>query len=125
MKDVAAALELVAGDGHVRDEDGDGAKDPRRLVVARLEEIGKRELGKLASTRRNKVDEQKPQPAAGRLPESGKAVFVGVLSASKERARADPRGEQREHENNGGERAASDQVVGLGLDAEGAEDGHG
>ena len=125
MQHIAAALELVAGDGHVGKEDGDGAEHARSLVVARLKQVGQRELGKFPRTRRNKVDEQQTEPAAGRLPERGESVFVGVLSAGKEGARADPRSEQGEHKNHGRERAAGDQVIGLGFDADGAEDGHG
>jgi hypothetical protein len=40
VQHIAAALELIAGDGHVGEEDGDGAEHAGGLVVARLEKVG-------------------------------------------------------------------------------------
>ena len=51
VEDVAAADELVAGDGGVGEEDGDDAEDARGLVVAGFEEVGDGELGELARAR--------------------------------------------------------------------------
>ena len=115
MQHVAAALELIAGDADIGKENGESAEHARGLVVAGFEQIGQRELRKFASARRNEVDEQQAEPAAGRLPERGKAVAVGVFRPGKERSGADPRSEQREHKDEGRQRAAGDQVVGLGL----------
>ena len=124
VQHVAAALELVAGDADVGEEDGDGAEDAGGLVIACFEEVGQRELRKAAGARGDEVDEEQTEPATGRQPESGESVPVGIFSAGKERSRADPRGEQREDQHHGGERAAGDQVVGLGLHPQGAIDGH-
>ncbi len=55
-------------------------------------------------------------PSSGGLPEGGEAVVVGVLGAAEERAGADPTGEEGEDEDEGGEGASGDEVVGLGLD---------
>ncbi len=104
MQHVAAALELVAGDADVGKEDGNGAQHARRLVVAGFQKIGQRELREFARARRNEVDQQQPQPAPGRLPERGKAVLVGVLRPGEEAPRADPRGQQREHQHHGRQR---------------------
>ena len=87
MQHVAAALELVAGDAHISEEDGNSAQHPRRLVVADLEQVGQRELREFARAGRDEVDEQQPQPSARRLPQRGKTVLVGVLRPGKQRSR--------------------------------------
>ena len=116
MEDVAAADELVGGDSGVGEEDGDDAEDAGGLVVAGLKEIGDGVAGELAGAGGDEDDEQETGPAAAGLPECGKAVLVGVLGAAEEGARADPGAEQGKDEDEGGERAAGDEVVGLGLD---------
>ncbi len=116
VEDVAAADELVAGDGGVGEEDGDDAEDAGGLVVAGFEQVGDGELGELAGARRDEVDEREAGPSAAGLPEGGEAVSVGVFCAAEERAGADPAGEQGEDEDEGGEAAAGDEVVGLGSD---------
>ena len=40
VQHVAAALELVAGDGHVGKQNRDRPQHARRLVIARLQQIG-------------------------------------------------------------------------------------
>ena len=109
-------MNWYAGDGGVGEEDGDDAEDAGGLVVAGLEEVWDGELGELAGARGDEVDEQEAGPAAGGLPERGEAVFVGVFGAAEEGARADPGTEQGEDEDEGGQGAAGDEVVGLGLD---------
>ena len=116
VEDVSAADELVAGDGRVGEEDGDDAEDTGGLVVAGFEQVGDGVLGEVARARRDEVDEREAGPSSSSLPECGESVLVGVLSASEEGAGADPRTEQREDQDEGGEGAACDEVVGLGLD---------
>ena len=48
MQDVAAADELIAGDDHVRNNDGDGGQHASSGVVARFKQIGNGELRKMA-----------------------------------------------------------------------------
>src|SRR6516225_4172781 len=64
MEYIAAALELVAGDSDVSEEDGEGAENASGLVVAGFEQIGKRKLGEFAGARGDEVDQQKAQPSA-------------------------------------------------------------
>ena len=90
VENVAAADELVAGDGGVGEEDGDDAEDAGGLVVAGFEQVGNGELGELAGAGRDEVDKQEPGPAAGPLPQSGKAMFIGIFRAAEKRARANP-----------------------------------
>ena len=116
VKDVSAADELVAGDGGVGEEDGDDAEDARGLVVARFEQVGDGVLGEAAGARGDEVDEGKAGPSTGGLPEGGEAVAIGVLRAAQQRAGADPRTEQGEDEDEGGQRAAGDEVIGAGVD---------
>ena len=116
VKDVPAADELVAGDGGVGKEDGDDAEDAGGLVVAGLEQVGDGVLGEVAGSRRDEVDESEARPSSGRRPKSRKAVTVAVLGRGEERAGADPGTEQSEDQHEGGEGAAGDEVVGLGLD---------
>ena len=116
MEDVAAADELVAGDGGVGEEDGDDAEDAGGLIVAGFEEVGDGELGEFAGARGDEVDEQKAGPSAAALPEGYEAVFIGVFGASEEGAGADPAGEQGEDEDEGGQGAAGDEIVGFRLD---------
>jgi hypothetical protein len=123
VEDVAAADELVAGDGGVGEEDGDDAEDAGGLVVAGFEEVGDGELGEFAGAGGDEVDEEKAGPSTAALPEGYEAVFVGVLGASEEGARADPAGEQSEDEDEGWKGAAGDEVVGFRLDL--AETGEG
>ena len=124
MQNIAAALELVAGDAHIGEEDSESAEDSSSLVVARLQQIGESELGELSRAGRDEVDEQQAQPAAGGQPEGREPIAVCVLRAGKQRSRADPRREQREHQDQGRQRTAGDEIVGLGFDARGAIDGH-
>ncbi len=123
VEDVAAADELVAGDGSVGKEDGDDAEDAGSLTVAGFEEVGDGVLGEFACARGDEVDEQKPGPSATALPEGYEAVFVGVLGTTEEGAGADPAGEQGEDEDEGGQGATGDEIVGLRLDL--AETGEG
>ena len=116
MEDVAAADELVGGDGGVGEEDGDDAEDARGLVVAGFEEVWDGELGELAGAGGDEVDEQEAGPAAAALPERGEPVFVGVFGAAEEGAGTDPGAEQGEDEDKGGEGTAGNEVVGFGLD---------
>ena len=58
MQHVSAAAKLVAGDGDIGNQYGDGAKHPRCLVVTGLEQIRQGELGESARPGGNKVDEQ-------------------------------------------------------------------
>ena len=87
MQHVAAALELIAGDADVGKENGEGAEHARRLVVAGLKQVGQRELRELARARRDEIDEQQAKPSAGRLPQRGESVAVGVLSARQRASR--------------------------------------
>ena len=112
VEDVSAADELVAGDGGVGEEDGDDAEDAGGLVVAGFEQVGDGVLGEAAGARRDEVDEGEAGPSSGGLPERGEAVAVGVLGAAEQRAGADPGAEQGEDEDEGGQRAAGDEVVG-------------
>ena len=115
VEDVSAANELVAGDGGVGKENCDYAEDARGLVVARFQQVGDGVLGEAACARRDEVDERQTNPATGRLPQGREAVAIGVLRASKQRAGSDPTGEQGEDEDEGGKRAAGDQVVCAGM----------
>ena len=65
---------------------------------------------------RDEVDEGEAGPSSGGLPEGGEAMAVGVFGAAEQRAGADPGTEQGEDEDEGGEGAAGDEVVGAGLD---------
>ena len=56
VEDVAAADELVAGDGSVGEENGDDPQDAGSLVVPGLEQVGDGELGEFARARSDKVD---------------------------------------------------------------------
>src|ERR1035438_10540823 len=69
VQDVAATLELVAGDDGVRDHDGDGGQYARAGVVARLQQIGHGELREAARAPGDDRDQDQSDPAAGRLPE--------------------------------------------------------
>ena len=115
MEDVPAADELIAGDGGVGEEDGDDAEDAGGLIVACFEQIGDCELGELAGAGRDEVDEQKPSPAAASLSESSKAMLIGVFRTCEERAGANPGRQESEHKNEGGKRAAGDEVVRFGF----------
>ncbi len=86
VEDVAAADELVAGDGGVAEEDGDDAEDAGGLVVAGFEEVGDGVLGEFAGTGGDEVDEEEAGPSSTALPEGCEAVFIGVFGASEERA---------------------------------------
>ena len=121
MQDVAAADELVAGDGRVGEEDGDYAQHARGLVVPRFEQVGNGELGELARAWSDEVNQQKPGPAAGGLPQSREAVIVGVFRTAQQGARAEPAREQREHQDEGAEAAPGDEVISLGLHAANAQ----
>ena len=125
VEDVSAALELIAGDADVGEEDGDGAKDAGGLVVAGFEQIGEGKTRETPGARSDEVDKQQADPAAGRLPESGETVAVGVFGSGKEGAGADPGSEKREDQDHGGQGAAGDEVVGLGFDEQGAGDRNG
>ncbi len=125
VQHVAAAPELVARNTDVGEENGEGAEDAGGLIVACFEQVRQRELREFTRSRRDEVDEQQPEPSAGGLPERRKAVFVGVLRAGKKGACADPRGEQRKHQHESGQRAAGDEVIGPGLDARGAVERNG
>ena len=114
MEDVSAADELVAGDGRVRKQDGDDAEDARSLVVAGLKQVRDGVLGEFAGAWSDEVDEEQSGPPSGGLPECGEAVLVGVLGAAQEGAGAYPGAEECEDEDDGGERAAGDEVVSTG-----------
>ena len=116
VEDVSAADELVAGDGGVGEEDGDDAEDAGGLVVAGFEQVGDGVLGEAAGARGDEVDEGEAGPSSGGLPEGGEAVAVGVFGAAEQRAGADPGAEQGEDEDEGGEGATGDEVVGAGVD---------
>ena len=122
---IAAAFELVARDADVGEENGEGSQDAGRLVVARFKQVRQRELGELSRARGNEIDQEQPEPAAGRLPERGEAIAVGVFSSGKERSMlADPGSEKCQNEDKCGERSARDQIVGFGFDAGGLIDRH-
>ena len=116
MKNVAATLELVGSNGGKSKQDRNRAQNPCSRVVARLQQVGDGELRKLAGPWRNDQDHQQACPASRRLPQRGKAVAEGILSASKQAPRTYPRREQREDQHIPGQRAASHQVVGPGFD---------
>jgi len=90
VQDIAAAYELVAGDGRIGEQDRDDTKDAGGLVVARFEQVGNGELRELASARRDEIDQQQPGPSAASLPQRREAVAIGVLRAAEQRARPDP-----------------------------------
>ena len=115
MQNVAAAGQLIARDRGIGKEDRDHPQHPCRLVVAGLQQVGNRELRKLAGTRRNEVDQQQPSPSAARLPQRREAVLVGILRSAQQRPRADPRRKQRKHQHKRRQRPPRHQVVGLGL----------
>ena len=116
VQDVSAADELVAGDGGVGEEDGEDAEDAGGLVVAGFEQVGDGVLGEAAGARGDEVNEGEAGPASGGLPEGGEAVAVGVFGAAEQRAGADPGAEQGEDEDEGGQGASGDEVVGAGVD---------
>ena len=99
VKNVAAAFELIAGDADVGKKNGEGSEDAGGLVVACFEKIRQRELGEFAGSRSNEIDEQEAEPSAGRLPQSGESIFVGVFGSGEQGAGADPGSQQREYEN--------------------------
>ena len=113
VEDIAAADELIAGNGGVREKNSNDAENAGGLVVTGLKQIGDGELRKLSRAWRNEVDDQKAGPTACGLPESREAVLIGVLGAGKQRAGADPRAQKRENKDNGGQRPAGNKVVGL------------
>src|ERR1035437_720875 len=116
VEDISAADELVAGDGGVGEEDGDDAEDAGGLVVACFEQVGDGELGEASGARGDEVDEGEAAPSSCALPEGREAVLVGVFGAAEQRAGSDPGAEESEDQDEGGERASGDEVVGLGLD---------
>src|SRR6185437_2469881 len=83
VQDVAAADELVAGDGCIGEENGQDTKHARGLVVARLQQIGDGELRELSGPWSDEIDERETSPSARGLPQGGEAVFVGVLCAAE------------------------------------------
>src|ERR1017187_2484634 len=118
VQDDAAALELVAGDDRVRNDDGDGGQHARGGVVARLQQIGHGELREAPRTSGDDGDQDQSDPAASRHPQRREAVLVSVLGAGEEAARADPGGEQGEDQHRPSELAAGHQEIGLVLDGE-------
>ena len=115
MKDVAAGAKLIRSNRGISEEDCDGGEDAGGGVVACFHEVGDGVLRELARARRDKVDDQQPDPSAGGLPQAREAVTEGVFGAGKQAARADPGREQRGHEHIGRERPTCDEVVGLGF----------
>ena len=115
VENVAAADELVTGDGGVGEEDGNHAEDASGLVVPGFEQVGNRELGELAGAGRDEVDKQEPGPATGPLPQSSKAMFIGIFCTGEKRARANPGRQKGEDEDKGWKRASGHQVVSFGL----------
>ena len=124
VQDVAAAGELIAGNGSEGEQNGDDSQYASGLVVARLEQIGDGELGKLARTRRNEVDEEQSRPSAACLPQGSEAMLVCVLRAAEKGSGADPRGQQRKHQDVSGKRSPGHEIVSLCLDAAKLQDGN-
>ena len=115
MQNVAAAGDLVARDRRICEQHRNHTQQPRRLVITRLEQIGNRVLGEVPRPRRDEVDEQQPGPPSATLPQRGETVIVGILRATQQRSRANPRREQREDQHKRRQRPARHQVVSLGF----------
>ena len=115
VQDVSAADQLIAQDRRVRKKDRNHAQHPRRLAVARLQQIRNRELRKMARARRDEIDQQQPDPSSARQPQRGKPVLVRVLRARQQRTGPDPRRQQREDQHERGQRPPRHQIVCLGL----------
>ena len=62
VQNVAAGLELVAGDHRVGDDDRDGGEHAGRGVVARLQQVRHRELRKAASAAGDRRDHDQSAP---------------------------------------------------------------
>ena len=90
VENVAAADELITGNGGVSEKNGDHAEDAGRLVITGLKQIRNGELRELPCAWRDEVDKQKPGPAACGLPQSGKAMLICIFRTGKQRAGANP-----------------------------------
>jgi hypothetical protein len=122
VQHIAAAFELVAGDAYIGKENGDRAENACRLVIACFKEVGERELGELAGSRSDEVNQQQSQPSPGGLPQGGKAVAVGIFRSGKERSCSNPRGKEGEYEDCCRQRAPGNEIVGLGFDQRSAKE---
>ena len=82
MQNVSAADELVAGNHHAGDDDGDRGEDTGCGVVTRLQQIRNSELGKMPRTPRDQGHKNQSDPTAQRLPNSagaGRFFFIRIL----------------------------------------------
>jgi hypothetical protein len=122
LKQTPAADELIAGDGQVGNDDGNGTEQTRGGVVPGLEDIGHRVLGYTAHSGRQVVDDGQTHPGAGTHPESGEAVPESPSRTRKQTPRSDPGADQGRHQKGGRHPPAGDHEVVLGLDLAPARD---
>ena len=125
MKHVAAADELITRDHCVGNNNGNGAQHARPDIEPQLQQIRHGELCKPPRPPGDEKDHQKARPSARSLPQCHVTVLIRVLATREEAARANPRGEQREHQNGPWQLSPSHEKIGAAVHAQRLHHGGG